>query len=134
VASTTPPKILAIGVAAAATTGYSVTTLCLLVAIAMGAGSYLQGLRVTRTLAERLTPMTPGEGFAANLVTSVLVAAASLLALPVSTTHVSSSAIVAIGLHNRHMQWHTVRDMLLAWLVTLPAAGVIAWVIHTALG
>ncbi|MEO8349253.1 MAG: inorganic phosphate transporter, partial [Acidobacteriota bacterium] len=67
-------------------------------------------------------------GFSANLVTTVLVGAASLAALPVSTTHVSSSAIIGIGLHRgpRTVHWATVREMLLAWLVTLPVAALAA--------
>jgi len=68
--------------------------------------------------------MTPAEGFCANLVTTLLVGTASLAALPVSTTHVSSGAIIGIGLHRgvETVRWPTVRDMLLAWLVTLPVA------------
>jgi PiT family inorganic phosphate transporter len=71
--------------------------------------------------------MSATEGFSANLVTTLLVGAASLAALPVSTTHVSSSAIVGIGLHRgaKAVHWKTVTDMLLAWVVTLPMAGLV---------
>jgi len=50
------------------------------------------------------------------------------MGLPVSTTHVSSSAIIGIGLLKglRAVRWATVRDMVLAWIVTLPAAGILA--------
>jgi PiT family inorganic phosphate transporter len=61
-------------------------------------------------------------------VTCLLVAPASGLALPVSTTHVSSSAIIALGLYNRDVGWRTVIDMVLAWLVTIPVAGGISWI------
>lgn len=121
------PKILALGVAAAAATGMTNGSLYVLVALAIGAGSCLAGFRVTSTLANKVTRMTPGEGFAANLVTSVLVASASFLALPVSTTHISSSAIVGIGFYSGYTRWRTVHEMLLAWLVTLPVAAAIGW-------
>ncbi len=121
------PKILALGVAAAAATGIADRSLYVLLALAMGAGSYFAGGRVTATLADRVTRMTPADGLAANLVTSLLVASASALALPVSTTHVSSSAIIGIGFYSREIRWRTVRDVLLAWLVTLPVAGGIGW-------
>jgi len=121
------PKVLALGLAAAGVAGLQGTSLYFLVALAMGAGSYLAGARVTGTLANKVTPMTPSDGFAANLVTSVLVASASSLGVPVSTTHVSSSSIIGIGLHHRSVRWRTVIDVLLAWVVTLPVAGVIAY-------
>ena len=59
-------------------------------------------------------------------MTSVLVGVASHLSLPVSTTHVSSSAVIGVGLHRGDLRWSMVRDMALAWLVTLPAAGLVA--------
>jgi PiT family inorganic phosphate transporter len=122
------PKILALGVVAAAGLGISGFPFYAAVAGAMAAGSLIAGLRVTETLAREVTPMAPGEGFAANLVTTLLVGAASLAALPVSTTHVSSGAIIGIGLHRgaATVRWRTVRDILLAWLVTLPVAALVA--------
>jgi len=101
--------------------------LFVLVAGAMGLGSLVGGRRVTTTLAERVTRLDPAGGFAANLATALLVGAASPLGVPVSTTHVSSGAILGVGLwQGRHqVQWRTVRDMALAWLVTLPMAGLL---------
>jgi len=118
------PKIAALGIAASSVLGVSGFPFYAAVAFAMGAGSLLAGFRVTDTLARRVTAMTPAEGFCANLVTTLLVGTASLAALPVSTTHVSSVAIIGIGLHRgvETVRWPTVRDMLLAWLVTLPVA------------
>jgi PiT family inorganic phosphate transporter len=122
------PKIVALGVVAAAGLGISGSPFYVAIAVAMGAGSLIAGFRVTETLACKVTPMSPGEGFAANLVTTLLVGAASVVSLPVSTTHVSSGAIIGIGLHRgaAGVHWRTVRDMLLAWLVTLPVSAVIA--------
>lgn len=98
------------------------------VALAMGIGSYWGGRRVTEVLAENVTKMDHVEGLSANVTTSSLVFAAALLGLPVSTTHVSSSAIIGIGLlkGRQAVQWTTVRDMALAWVVTLPASALLA--------
>lgn len=122
------PKVLGLGIVAASSLSLSPPMAFLGVAAAMTAGSLLRGMRVTETLAEKVTQMNPLEGLAANLVTAGLVVFASHLALPVSTTHVSSGAIIGLGLKRdaRSIQWKTVRDMLLAWVVTLPAAALIA--------
>ena len=102
------------------------------VALAMGLGSYLGGLRVTEVLAEKVTTMDHAEGLSANLTTSSLVLVSATMGLPVSTTHVSSSAIIGIGLLKgvTAVRWRTVRDMVLAWIVTLPAAGILAWLAY----
>lgn len=117
------PKILALGLVANAGLGLPTSVGFALVAATMGLGSVVAGFRVTETLARKITPMSAGEGFAANLVTSLVVIGASTLALPVSTTHVSSGAIIGVGLKRdaRGVHWTTVRDMLLAWVITLPA-------------
>lgn len=122
------PKVLAVGIAAAAVIGVSTALAYALVALAMGAGSLIAGFRVTRTLARKVTPITPTNGFAANVVTSLLVGLASKLALPVSTTQVASGAIIGAGLSNggRDVRWKTIGEMLLAWVVTLPLSGAIA--------
>jgi PiT family inorganic phosphate transporter len=98
------------------------------VAIAMGIGSYWGGRRVTEVLAEKVTEMNHAEGLSANLTTSSLVLLSGTLGLPVSTTHVSGSAIIGIGLlkGTAEVRWITVREMVLAWIVTLPVAAILA--------
>lgn len=102
------------------------------VALAMGLGSYFGGLRVTEVLAEKVTRMDHAEGLSANLTTSSLVLVSGSLGLPVSTTHVSSSAIIGIGLLKglNAVRWTTVRDMVLAWVVTLPASALLACIAY----
>ncbi len=133
------PKIAAMLVLGSAATwpGPILQTLAFAgVAVAMGLGSYWGGRRVTEVLAENVTRMDHTEGLSANLTTSSLVFAAALLGLPVSTTHVSSSSIIGIGLlkGRQSVHWTTVRDMVLAWIVTLPAAALLAaltfWSLH----
>lgn len=130
------PKILALGIAAGATLGVTGATGFVVVAVAMAAGALLAGFRVTATLATRVTRLTPENGFAANLVTALVVIGASRLALPVSTTHVSSGAIIGLGLRRGGpgVRWRTVRDMALSWLVTLPVAGLLATGIYKVVG
>lgn len=98
------------------------------VAIAMGIGSYWGGRRVTEVLAEKVTKMNHAEGLSANLTTSSLVLVSGTFGLPVSTTHISSSAIIGIGLlrGTGSLRWTTVREIVLAWLVTIPAAACLA--------
>jgi PiT family inorganic phosphate transporter len=97
-------------------------------ALAMGLGSFIGGYRVTEVLAEKVTRMDHVEGLSANLTTSSLVLITATMGLPVSTTHVSSSAIIGIGLLKglRAIRWATVRDMVLAWIVTLPVSALLA--------
>lgn len=125
------PKIAALVLAASAmSAGGSLRhqTVFALVTTAMVAGSVVAGFRVTQVLACKVTSMNHREGFWANAVTAALVGAGAVGGLPMSTTHVSASAIVATctekgpGAVNRR----TVRDMLLAWAVTVPGAAVLS--------
>ena len=119
------PKIVALAIAAAMSAGIGAAPLYVAGAAAMGAGSLLAGRRVTRTLAERVTEVDPLEGLAASAVAAALVLTASFVALPVSTTHVATGAIVGAGLGSggRAVRWNTVSSMAAAWVITLPALG-----------
>ena len=125
------PKIIALGLAAGAAAGISQNVFYVMLAVAMGAGSLIGGRRVTETLAQKVVKLSPRNGFAANLVTSILVATASRFALPVSTTHVSSGAIIGIGISDKAgVRWRMVMEMALAWIVTLPASAIIAAIVY----
>ena len=101
--------------------------LFIVVALAMGVGSFVGGFKVTETLAEKVTKMDHEEGFAANLATALLVGIASPLGFPVSTTHVSSCAIIGIGVRKglNQVRWKTIWEMVLAWIITIPVAGLL---------
>jgi PiT family inorganic phosphate transporter len=130
------PKIVAMLLLGSATAAWPSTSSQLAafggVALAMGLGSYFGGLRVTEVLAEKVTRMDHTEGLSANLTTSLLVLVSGTLGLPVSTTHISSSAIIGIGLRKglNSVRWTTVRDMVLAWVVTLPASALLACIAY----
>ncbi len=106
----------------------------LLVGFGIVIGGLMGGRRVTNTLARRITTLNPVEGFLSNAVTSVLVITGSVLGLPFSTTHVSTSSIVGMGAASgSRVQWNVVRDILLAWIVTLPCAGIVSYGIQKVL-
>jgi PiT family inorganic phosphate transporter len=104
-------------------------------ALAMTLGGYLAGLAVTKTLGERVVRMDQGTGLAAALVAAGLVLAASFYTLPVSTTHVSTGAIVGAGLRQgKHaVDWQRVWSLVGAWVGTLPLAAALgalaAWLL-----
>ncbi len=138
------PKLTALGallfqtVLGAKRSAIQALGITLLIAVAMGAGSYVAGLRVTETLAEKVTRMDDREGFAANLTTSALVTTAAFGGLPGSTAQVSGGAIMGIAAQARdgRVNMRTIKEVLLAWAVTVPGAGVIAvtcWLLITAL-
>ncbi len=108
------------------------TTAFMIVGMGMMAGSWIAGRRITNVLAEKITPMNDWEGLIANVVTTLLVAPGAMLGLPMSTTHVSTGSIMGVGLHRR-MNWRTVREMTLAWVVTLPVAGLLGALLYSAL-
>ncbi len=125
------PKIAALAlVALPAGTGQR--TAFALVALAMALGGLLAGRRVLSTLAEKITPLPMGESLAASAVSSVLVALASWRGLGVSTTHVTTGGIIGAGVARspRDVRWRVVRDIALSWIVTLPAAALVAAVVR----
>jgi PiT family inorganic phosphate transporter len=98
----------------------------LVCAAALTAGTALGGWRIIRTVGRRIYRIQPIDGLASQSSSTGVIFGASLLGAPVSTTQVVASSIVGIGVgrrRRRHVHWRIVRDMGLAWIVTLPAAG-----------
>jgi PiT family inorganic phosphate transporter len=102
----------------------------ILVALVMAAGGVLNSRRVAETMSKKITRMNPGQGFTANLITSLLVAGASRFGLPVSTTHVSVGALFGIGVVNATARARTVLTILLAWVTTLPIGAALAAAVY----
>ena len=101
----------------------------LFVAIFMLLGGVLDAKNVAETLGRRITELSPGEGFAASFITSLLVSTASFHSLPVSTTHVSVGALVGIGASNGKVRWRMVGEILLAWITTVPCGVILGLII-----
>ncbi len=95
-------------------------------AIAIGVRSLLNARRVAETMSHKITGMNPGQGFAANLSTALLVTTASVHGLPVSTTHVSVGALLGMGIVTGQAKWKPVLGVLASWVVTLPCAALLS--------
>jgi PiT family inorganic phosphate transporter len=95
------------------------------VAIALGLGTMIGWKRIVITVGEKIgkAHMTYGQGACAELVAAGTIAAADVYGLPVSTTHVLSSGVAGtMAANGSGLQWSTVRNLLMAWVLTLPAA------------
>ena len=97
-------------------------------ASAIALGTYAGGWRIIRTLGWRIYKLDPATGMAAQLTGAAVIQVATQFGLPVSTTHVITGAIMgAGGAHNLNaVHWGVARSILVAWVITLPAAGGIA--------
>lgn len=104
----------------------------LLVAAVMALGGWLNARKVGETMSQKITKMNHGQGFTANLVTSLLVTTASYHGLPVSTTHVSVGSLFGIGTVTRTANLKTVGSILLSWVLTLPTAAILSAVVYKA--
>lgn len=101
------------------------------VALAMALGGIVGARRVADTISRRITPFDPPQALSANFLTAVLVGLASLLGLPVSTTHVAVGSVLGVGLHRRKdANWRKAREIAGAWLITLPMAAAIGAAIY----
>ena len=100
-------------------------------ALAMGLGTAIGGWRIIRTLGMRLVPLKPIHGFAAETSAATVIEVASHLGLPISTTHVITSSIMGVGASTRFsaVRWGMGWNIVVAWVLTLPACGLMAWVI-----
>ncbi len=106
-------------------------------AIAISLGTYAGGYRIMRTLGRRVVQLDPPRGFAAETVAAtVLFTTAFVFKAPISTTHTITSAIMGVGATRRRsaVRWIVVRDILTAWVLTIPMAGLMAAGIFFAIG
>jgi inorganic phosphate transporter, PiT family len=97
----------------------------LAVAIALGLGTMIGWRRIVVTVGEKIgkTHMTYAQGASAELVAMSTIAAADMYGLPVSTTHVLSSGVAgAMTANGSGLQWSTIRNLVMAWVLTMPAA------------
>jgi inorganic phosphate transporter, PiT family len=121
------PKVMAL-LMAASFSGVSLRVSLSIVAIVMAVGGVLHSSRIARTMGERITEMNTGQGLLANMVAAGLVIGASMLGMGVSTTHVSNGAIFGIAAWTGKTDWRVVREIVGAWVITLPVAAAIAYV------
>ena len=100
-------------------------------AIVMAAGTAAGGWRIIKTLGHKMVKLHPIHGFAAEASAASVITAASTLGIPVSTTHNISAAIMGVGTAKRlnAIKWSVVERMIWAWILTIPAAGGIAYLL-----
>ncbi len=98
-------------------------------AITMAAGTAAGGWRIIKTLGHKMVKLHPIHGFAAETSAATVITFASALGIPVSTTHNISSAIMGVGTAKRlsAIRWSIVERMIWAWILTLPAAGGVSY-------
>jgi PiT family inorganic phosphate transporter len=104
-------------------------------AAAISLGTAAGGWRIIRTMGTRVVKLDPVHGFAAETTAATIIFGASQLGMPVSTTHVISSAIMGTGASDRFnaVRWGVARNIGIAWVLTIPAAGIIAALAHVLL-
>jgi PiT family inorganic phosphate transporter len=96
--------------------------------LAIGAGTYVGGWRIMRTLGQRIFSMEPASGFAAQLSGGTVIYLATQFGYPVSTTHVVSGSVMGAGATKRlsAVRWGVAGNIVFAWVLTIPAAGLVA--------
>jgi PiT family inorganic phosphate transporter len=101
-------------------------------AVAMGLGTAVGGWRIIKTLGLRLTALRPIHGFAAEVTAATVIEAASRMGIPISTTHTISASVMGVGATKRlsAVKWGVGLDIVVAWILTLPACAVMAWAIY----
>ena len=101
----------------------------LLAASAISLGTAAGGWRIIRTMGQRVVKLDPVHGFAAETTAATVIFGASSLGVPVSTTHVISSAIMGVGSSDRFsaVRWGVAGNIIVAWILTIPASGIVAW-------
>ena len=95
---------------------------------AMALGTLLGGWRIVRTMGSRITHLTPMQGFCAETGGAIILFVATWLGIPVSTTHTITGAIVGVGAARRvsAVRWNVASNIVVAWIVTMPAAALVA--------
>jgi len=94
---------------------------------AMGLGTLMGGWRIVHTMGSKITRLTPMQGFCAESGGAITLFAATWLGVPVSTTHTITGAIVGVGASRRMsaVRWNIAGNIVVAWVITLPAAAII---------
>ena len=96
--------------------------------IAMAAGTLAGGWRIVRTMGSRITRLTPMQGVCAETAGSVMLFAATSLGIPVSTTHTITGSIIGVGAAKNvsAVRWAVAKEIVTAWILTIPAAGLLS--------
>lgn len=104
--------------------------------IAIALGTLSGGWKIIETMGSRITKLSQHQGFSASLAGSVVLFGASVLGIPVSTTHTITGAVIGAGTARRAsaVRWGVAGNILVAWVLTIPASGAVAWLAWQVLG
>jgi len=93
-------------------------------------GTYAGGWRIIRTLGWNILKLDPATGMSAQLTGATVIQVATLVGLPVSTTHVVTGSVMGVGASRKlsAVRWGIGANIIAAWIVTIPCAAIIAWV------
>ena len=107
---------------------YIPTWVKIVAALTIGAGTYVGGWRIIRTLGQRIYKMAPEHGFAAQVAAGSTLYLGTHYGFPISTTHVVTGSVMGAGVTRRlsAVRWGVAGNIVFAWLLTLPAAGLVA--------
>lgn len=107
----------------------------ILCALAMAFGTSVGGWKIIRTVGGKIFRMQPVHGFSADLNSAIVIFGATLLHLPVSTTHVVSGSIMGVGAAQRvkAVHWDVARQMVTAWILTIPATAILGAIAYLVL-
>jgi PiT family inorganic phosphate transporter len=107
----------------------------ILAATAISFGTAAGGWRIIKTMGQRVVKLDPVHGFAAETTAATIILTASHFGMPVSTTHVISSAIIGVGSSDRlsAVRWGVAGNIVIAWILTLPASAAVAAVAYVVL-
>ena len=105
-------------------------------AAAIGFGTMAGGTRIIKTMGTKIIRISPLQGFAAETAGALTILGASHLGVPVSTTHCINACIMGVGASKRvsAVRWGVAGNILMAWVLTLPLSGALAWISMKALG
>ena len=93
--------------------------------VALIVGLWFIGRFVIKTVGSGLTEMHPASGFAAELAAAGIVMLASVMGLPVSSTHILIGAVLGVGIVNKAANWKLMKPIALAWVITVPVAALL---------
>ena len=102
----------------------------------MGLGTLFGGWRIVKTMGSKITRLTPVQGFCAETGGATMLFAATWLGIPVSTTHTITGSIIGVGAAKKvsAVRWGIAQSIVIAWIITIPASGIIAALSYYAVG
>ncbi len=102
----------------------------ILCSLTMGIGTSVGGMRIIKSVGMDMVKLEKYQGFSADLSAAITLFLASITGIPVSTTHTKTTAIMGVGAAKRlsSVDWRIVKEMVLAWVLTFPGCGLIAFI------